>query len=63
MYCHDQEVMSSSSDWVELGVLGTSVLRRTFTEHNNINFISYLIAWLGQNIIWQLDYKVSVIIH
>ena len=26
MHCHDMEVMSSNPCWVELGVLGTSVL-------------------------------------
>ena len=29
MYCHDLEVMSSNHGWVELGVLGTSVLSRS----------------------------------
>ena len=29
MYCHDPGVMSSNPGWVELGVLGTSVLSRT----------------------------------
>ena len=29
MYCHNLEVMSSNSGWVELGMLGTSVLSHT----------------------------------
>ena len=33
MYCHDLEVMSSNPGRVELGVLGISVLSRTWTKH------------------------------
>ena len=33
VYCHDQGVMSSNSGRVELGVLGISVLSRTWTKH------------------------------
>ena len=32
MYCHNLEVMSSNPGWVELGVLGTSVLSRTWIK-------------------------------
>ena len=35
VYCHDLEVMSSNPGWVELGVLGTSVLSRTWTKNIN----------------------------
>ena len=33
MYCHDLEIMSSNPGGVELGVLGTSVLSRTWTKY------------------------------
>ena len=32
--CHDLEVMSSSPNWAELGVHGTSVLSRTWTKQS-----------------------------
>ena len=32
MYCHDLEVMSSNPSLVELGVLSTSVLSRTWSK-------------------------------
>ena len=37
-YCHNLEVMSSNPSWVELGVLGISVLSRTWTK--NILFLN-----------------------
>ena len=33
MYCYDLEVMSLNPGWVELGVLGTSVLSHTWTKN------------------------------
>ena len=33
IYCHGLEVMSSNPGWVELGVLGTSVLSRTWSKN------------------------------
>ena len=37
MYCHDLEVMNSNPGWVELGVLGTSVLSRTWIKNHQAN--------------------------
>ena len=47
MYCHDLEVMSSSPDRAELGVRGTSVLRRTWTKkYKNIHLQKLLLKKL-----------------
>ena len=37
MYCHDLEVMSLNPGRVELGVVGISVLNRTWTKHISVN--------------------------
>ena len=40
MYCHDLEVMISNPSWIELGVLGSSVLSCTWTKTINRQCIS-----------------------
>ena len=49
MYCHDLEVMSSSPDWAELGVRGTSVL---------ITWTKQYMVEKHKNVILTLQFKV-----
>ena len=44
IYCHDLEVMSSNTGWVEIGVLSVSVLSRTWLKNKE----SLMANWLEQ---------------